>query len=65
MFKRSISVNDIELVIKDGQIIKNYSNDKPFPSYLIKAFVDNKMLHVVVSGDTFRELLYYNCLSAG
>jgi len=49
--KGAISVNDIEQVIKDGQIIKNYSNDKPFPSYLVKGFVDNKVLHVVVSYD--------------
>ena len=51
MFKRSISVKEIEQVIMDGQIIKNYPKDKPFPSYLVKGFVNNKFLHVVVSGD--------------
>jgi hypothetical protein len=32
MFKRNINVNDIELVIKSGEVIKSYPNDKPYPS---------------------------------
>ena len=36
----------------NGHIIKNYSEDKPYPSYLVKGIPDNKILHVVVSCDT-------------
>lgn len=35
MFKRNISVNDINFVIKSGEIIKSYPNDKPYPSFLM------------------------------
>jgi hypothetical protein len=51
MFKRNISVNDVEQVLKVGQIIKSYPEDKPFPSYLVLGIIDSKVLHVVVSGD--------------
>lgn len=51
MFKRNISVNDVELVLKIGHIIKSYPEDKPFPSYLVLGIVDNKVHHVVVSED--------------
>lgn len=51
MFKRNISVNDVEAVMMVGQIIKNYPDDKPFPSFLVLGIVDNKVFHVVVSSD--------------
>lgn len=51
MFKRKISVEDIIAVLKNGRIIKNYPDDKPFPSYLVLGFVDKRILHVVVSRD--------------
>jgi uncharacterized DUF497 family protein len=51
MFKRNISVDDIEFVINEGIIIKNYPDDKPFPSYLILGKVNNRKIHVVMSRD--------------
>ena len=51
MFKRKISVEDINAVLKNGRIIKSYPDDKPFPSYLVLGIVGNRVLHVVVSKD--------------
>jgi len=53
MFKRTISVEDIHAILSNGRIIKNYPDDKPYPSYLVLGFVDKRILHVVVSRDQF------------
>jgi len=51
MFKRNISVNDINVVIKSGEIIKSYPNDKPYPSFLMLGFIGSRPIHVVLSTD--------------
>lgn len=50
--ERGIKVDDIEKAIMCGEIIKQYPDDKPFPSCLILGIsVNNRYLHVVVSSD--------------
>ena len=51
MFKRNISVNDIELVITSGEVIKSYPNDKPYPSFLMLGFIESRPIHVVMLTD--------------
>lgn len=51
MFKRKISVNDIENILLNGRIIKSYPEDKPFPSYLVLGVVKERVLHIVVSSN--------------
>jgi hypothetical protein len=51
MFKRKISVEEIDIVLKNGRIIKSYPEDKPFPSYLVLGIANNRILHIVVSSD--------------
>lgn len=51
MFKRDILVEDIRQTIDMGEVIVEYPNDKPFPSFLILAFVNFRHLHVVVAHD--------------
>ena len=34
MFERDISEQDIESAVFNGEVIKNYPNDKPYPSRL-------------------------------
>lgn len=52
LYERGIKVADIQQVITTGTIIKQYEDDKPFPSYLILGKSKNKRpLHVVVSCD--------------
>lgn len=50
MFERNIKVDDIISVIGNGKIIKQYEDDKPFPSCLIsgKDSLGNAV-HVVIS----------------
>jgi len=47
MFERDIFEEDIENVIKNGEIIEEYPDDEPYPSYLALKYFDNKPLHVV------------------
>ena len=51
MFKRNISVDDIIVILEDGEIIAAYSDDKPYPSYLILGFRNERPLHLVVAKD--------------
>lgn len=46
----NIKMQDVIKCIETGEIIKQYEDDKPFPSCLILGMsINNKYLHVVVS----------------
>jgi hypothetical protein len=47
MFKRGITEEDIEHVLNAGVIIKDYPDDKPYPSFLILGYKGNIPLHIV------------------
>ena len=47
--ERGISVIDVCAVINNGEIIEQYPDDFPFPSYLILGKRDEKIIHVVAS----------------
>ena len=50
--ERDISVAVVKHIIQTGKIIKQYENDKPFPSCLILGVSEqNRHLHIVVSID--------------
>ena len=49
MFHRDINENDIELILRDGNIIEQYNEDFPLPSVLISDHTSaNRPLHLVV-----------------
>ena len=49
MFERDISVEDVKHVISVGKAIKEYSDDKPYPSKLLLGFVRGIPIHVVTA----------------
>lgn len=50
--ERGIFIGDIVRCIKTGEIIKQYEDDRPFPSCLILGMtVKNEYIHIVVSHD--------------
>lgn len=52
LVERGISVRDVMQCIETGEIIKQYEDDKPFPSCLVLGTaVDRDYIHVVVSHD--------------
>ena len=51
--ERNKDSNSIKNVIIHGEIIKQYEDDKPFPSCLLLGMsVNDRYLHVVVASDT-------------
>ena len=49
--ERKISIADFENCILHGEIIKQYPDDRPTPSCLILAWINNTHLHIVVGSD--------------
>ena len=58
MFEREISPEDVLDIVRTGVIIKEYQADKPYPSFLILKFVDNKPVHVVVAKNVKESLCF-------
>lgn len=51
MFKREISMNEVNVVLNSGDIINEYPDDKPYPCFLLLGFSDHRPLHLVVAKD--------------
>lgn len=51
MLTRGISKREVEVVLRAGEIIATYPNDKPYPSRLMFCMVGFRPIHVVVAQD--------------
>lgn len=49
MFERNIQPADVIDIVRTGEVIQSYPDDKPYPSYLILKFVNGNPVHVVVA----------------
>ncbi len=47
MFERNISCEELERIIRSGQLVENYTNNIPFPSKLVLGRANNRPIHVV------------------
>jgi len=47
MYVRGIKSADVKQTLLKGEIIEEYLDDKPYPSFLLCAKFDEKYLHVV------------------
>lgn len=50
MIERSISVENVRVVLENGEVIEEYKADVP-PRYLMFALVDERPLHLVAEDD--------------
>ena len=48
MFKRNISVDEVIGIIENNEVINEYPNDKPYPSFLLLGFVKSRAIHIVL-----------------
>ncbi len=48
MFERGISKSDVLAVIASGEVIAEYLDDEPLPSYLILGFMEGHRVDIVV-----------------
>jgi hypothetical protein len=49
MFKQEIPQEDVLEVVRSGEIIREYPDDKPYPSSLMLKFVRKRPIHIVVN----------------
>lgn len=49
MFQRNITPDIVEISLINGEIIEEYPNDTPYPSFLLLHFIDDKPIHIVAS----------------
>ena len=49
MFERRISVDDVRLVVTEGETIEEYPDDTPYPSRLVLGWPAGRPVHVVVA----------------
>jgi len=52
MLERNISADEVKEILRRGKVIEDYPLDKPYPSYLIFGWVQNRPLHVVAADDS-------------
>ena len=57
MFQRDVNEEDVEHVVKCGEIIENYPDDYPYPSCLLLGYCDNRALHVVYATDEAENII--------
>mgnify|MGYP000397705393 FL=1 len=49
MFQRGITPESVRAVLDNPQMVAEYADDKPYPSTLLYAMVDQQALHVLVA----------------
>lgn len=49
MFAREISHDTVLQAVHDGEVIAQYSDDKPYPSYLMLYLKGEKPIHCVIA----------------
>ena len=49
MFQRGITLESVRAVLDNPQVVAEYADDKPYPSRLLYAMVDQQALHVLVA----------------
>ncbi len=58
IFERELNKEWVLFVVQSGEIIEDYPDDVPFPSYLILGFIENTPLHVVLALDEESKICY-------
>ncbi len=51
MFQHGIGGGDVRRVLEDGETIKSYPDDTPYPSRLVLGWLDVRPVHVVAADD--------------
>ena len=58
LVERGIPQQSVREVLLSGERIREYPEDKPFPSALFMGYIENKPLHVVAAFDETANLAY-------
>ena len=58
IIERKIPLKSVIEVVIEGEVIEDYTEDKPFPSCLMLRLIEGKPIHVVVSLDEKENTAY-------
>lgn len=58
MFQRKISRDEVKVVLNEGEVIAEYPDDRPYPSYLMLRIVNQRPIHVVAAKDAETQTVY-------
>jgi hypothetical protein len=58
MMERGIRRQDVKEALLEGEVVEEYPNDKPFPSFLIAGYAQGHMLHIVAAYDKTNDMCY-------
>ncbi len=58
LFERKLTRQAVTEVLQNGEVIDEYPDDSPYPSYLILGFHSGRALHVVASFDERTQVCY-------
>ncbi|MGM0456696.1 MAG: DUF4258 domain-containing protein [Cyanobacteriota bacterium] len=58
MFRRRISENEVETVIRNGVLVADYPDDQPYPSCLLLGWANRRPIHVVAAKDSETQTIY-------
>ena len=58
MVERDILRKDVKHVISEGEIIEEYLEDEPYPSFLLYNCVNNRPIHVLIAYDDTSNMVY-------
>lgn len=58
MLERNIFADDVKKILLNFIIVEEYSDDKPFPGFLILGYGNERPLHAVISYDLEFEMIY-------
>lgn len=49
MYERGIALEDVRRIVETGETIREYGDERPFPTRLILGWIDSRPLHVLVA----------------
>ncbi|RJO68593.1 MAG: DUF4258 domain-containing protein [Myxococcales bacterium] len=49
MLERNLSVSELQTAIEQSEVVEEYPNDHPYPSYLLLSWVNDTPVHVVIA----------------
>jgi len=55
MFERGVVETEVRAVLEQGEVIRDYPDDQPYPSRLFLGWCDGRPLHVVAAQATLGE----------
>ena len=55
MFRRKITVEDVQAVLASGRSIETYPNDQPYPSRLVLGWRGSRPIHLVVADNEMEQ----------